>query len=69
MPPTDYLLEAATQHYAYGYTEVGYTHSITDGRKLSRFAQTIMPGLDMLPQILGKMLFMRQRSCAKHWAL
>jgi hypothetical protein len=49
MPPTDYLLEAATQHYAYGYTEVGYTHSITDGRKLSRFAQAIMPGLDMLP--------------------
>jgi hypothetical protein len=48
MPPTDYLLEAATEHYRYGYAEFSKRHGIYEGRKLSRFAQAIMPGLDQI---------------------
>jgi hypothetical protein len=53
MPQTDYLLETATQHYAYGYDHNTFRHSTPDGFKLSRqsiayFAELIRPGLDKI---------------------
>jgi hypothetical protein len=43
MLPTDYLLESATQHYAYGYDHNTFRYG-----NLSRFAEIIRPGLDQI---------------------